>query len=130
MKGKVMPTLLENQKAIMSQLEAGEFVKGMEEYYADDAINEEADGTQVVGKANIIANEHKILEQVAAFHGCTTRSVGADDDGNGNGTTFAEYELRVDMKDGSTFNPKQVQVTRWEDGKAKHIQFYYDPAKL
>ena len=125
-----MATLLEIQQTIMSQLEAGEFVKGMEDYYADDAINEEADGSQVVGKANIIANEHKILEQVAAFHGCTTRSIGANDDGNGNGVTFAEYELKVDMKDGSTFNPKQVQVTRWENGKAKHIQFYYDPAKL
>lgn len=125
-----MKSLLENQKAIMDQLVAGEFVQGMEEFYAEDAVNEEANGDQVVGKANIIANEHKILEQVAAFHGCTVRSIGANDDGSGNGTTFAEYELKVDMKDGSTFNPKQVQVTRWENGKAKHILFYYDPAKL
>lgn len=114
----------------MSQLEAGEFVQGMETFYADDAINEEANGDQVVGKAKIIANEHIILEQVKAFHGCTVRSIGANDDGNGNGTTFAEYELKVDMKDGTSFNPKQVQVTRWENGLAKHIQFYYDPAKL
>lgn len=125
-----MTSLLENQKTIMSQLEAGEFVQGMEEFYADDAINEEANGDQVVGKANIIANEHKILEQVQAFNGCTVRSIGANDDGSGNGTTFAEYELKVDMKDGTSFNPKQVQVTRWENGLAKHIQFYYDPAKL
>jgi ketosteroid isomerase-like protein len=125
-----MKSLLENQQTIMDQLEAGEFVQGMVDFYADDAINEEANGDQVIGKANIIANEHKILEQVAAFHGCTVHSIGANDDGKGNGTTFAEYELKVDMKDGSTFNPKQVQVTRWENGKAKHILFYYDPTKL
>lgn len=126
-----MTSILEIQKTMLDQLQAGEFVKGMEDYYADDVINEEASGDKVVGKANVIANEHKILEGVAAFHGCTVKSVGVgNDDGNGNGVTFAEYELKVDMKDGSTFNPKQVQVTRWENGKAKHVLFYYDPAKL
>lgn len=39
-------------------------------------------------------------------------------------------ELPVDMKDASTFNPRQVQVTRWKDGTATRICFYYDPAKL
>ena len=52
------------------------------------------------------------------------------DDGAGNGVTYAEYKLTVDMKDGSTFNPDQVQVTRWREGKAYHIKFYYDPSKL
>lgn len=126
-----MKALIEIQKTILEQLQAGEFVQGMEEYYAEDAVNEEASGDRVEGKANIIANERKILEGVAAFHGCTVHSIGVgQDDGDGNGITFAEYELKVDMKDGSTFNPKQVQVTRWEGGKAKRITFYYDPAKL
>lgn len=126
-----MASLLEMQKPILEQLQAGEFVKGMEDYYADDAVNEEASGASIQGKANIIENEKKILEQVAAYHGCTVHSFGVgEDDGNGNGVTFAEYELRVDMKDGSTFNPKQVQVTRWRGGKAYRITFYYDPAKI
>jgi hypothetical protein len=34
------------------------------------------------------------------------------------------------MKDGSTFNPKQVQVTEWKNGRATHIRFYYDPSQL
>ena len=126
-----MTSLLENQKTILDQLQQGEFVKGMEDFYADDAINEEITGVRIEGKQAIIDNELKTLEQVAAFHGCTVRSFGASaDDGAGNGSTFAEYELRVDLKDGSTFNPKQVQVTDWKNGKATHIRFYYDPAKL
>ena len=72
-----------------------------------------------------------ILSNVAAFHGLEVKSLGVgEDDGKGNGVTFAEYSLRVDLKDGSTFNPDQVQVTRWEGGKAKRITFYYDPAKI
>ncbi len=126
-----MATLLENQKTIMDQVQSGEFLQGMEEFYADDAVNEEASGARIEGKRAIIENEKQVLANVAAFHGCTVHSIGAgEDDGNGNGVTYAEYELKVDMKDGSTFNPKQVQVTRWEGGKARRITFYYDPAKL
>ncbi|MEM9083167.1 MAG: hypothetical protein AAGB34_06175 [Planctomycetota bacterium] len=41
--------------------------------------------------------------------------------------TFAEYKLSVDMKEGSKFNPDQVQVTRWKDTKAVNVKFYYNP---
>ncbi len=112
-------------------LREGRFVEGMERFYADDAVNEEATGARIEGKAAIIENERKVLEQVAAYHGIEVLSTGVgDDDGNGNGVTFAEYALRVDLRDGSTFNPRQVQVTRWRDGLAHRITFYYDPAKL
>ena len=126
-----MSRLFENQLTILEQLKQGEFVQGMEGFYADDAVNEEVTGAKVIGKQNIIANERKVLEGVEVYHGCTVHAVGVgEDDGFGNGVTFAEYELKVDMKDGSTFNPKQVQVTKWKDGKAVHIRFYYDPGQL
>lgn len=125
-----MASLTDMQNTIIEQLKRGEFVQGMEEFYAEDAVNEEASGAKTVGKRAIIENEKKILEGVAAFHGVTVHAAAAHDDGNGNGVTFMEYSVRVDLKDGGTFNPDQVQVTRWENGKAKHIRFYYDPAKL
>ena len=121
-------SLLEAQHDIIHMIKQGLFVEGMEKYYADDAVNIEPVGEPRVGKAAIIANEHEILKQVAAFHGIDVRSVGVgEDDGNGNGVTFAEYKISVDMKDGSKFNPDQVQVTRWVGGKAKEIKFYYNP---
>ncbi|MEL6328193.1 MAG: hypothetical protein AAFR38_00910 [Planctomycetota bacterium] len=122
--------LMGAQQKMLEQLKQGQFVEGMEEFYADDAVNEEASGARTEGKAAIIANEHKVLENVAAYHGCTVHSVGTQDNGDGSGVTFAEYELKVDMKDGTTFNPKQVQVNYWRGGKIKIARFYYDPAKL
>lgn len=120
--------LLDNIKIIMAQLEKSQFVEGMEEFYADDVVNEEPAGAKVTGKATIIANEHEVLANVATYHGCEIKLVGVgEDDGRGNGVTFAEYKLSVDMKDGSKFNPDQVQVTRWKDGKAVHNKFYYNP---
>ena len=124
-------SLLDKTRQIMAMLEEGQFVEGMEQFYADDAVNEEPTGDRVQGKATIIANERTFLEQVEAFHGVTVRSVGVgEDDGRGNGVTFAEYGIRADLKDGKQFNPDQVQVTRWQDGKAVHIRFYYDPNRF
>lgn len=122
-------TLLEKQQRIMDRVIAGQFVEGMEEFYADDAVNEEPTGDTVEGKAAIIANEHDILAQVADYGGCELKSIGVgDDDGSGNGVTYAEYKLTVTMKDGTRWNPDQVQVTRWKDGKVVHAKFYYNPA--
>jgi ketosteroid isomerase-like protein len=121
-------SLLDKTRRMIDGLKEGKFVEGMEEFYADDVVNEEPTGAMTQGKATIIANEKDILENVATYHGIEIKSIGAgEDDGSGNGVTFAEYKLTVDMKDGSKFNPDQVQVTRWEGGKAKHIRFYYNP---
>ena len=124
-------TLLEKTTRMIEGLKEGKFVEGMEEFYADHAINEEATGAKIEGKAHIIANEKNTLANVKAYHGIDIKALaGGPDDGKGNGVTFAEYKLSVEMKDGSTFNPDQVQVTHWRDGQADHIKFYYDPSKL
>ncbi len=121
-------SLLGKTQQILDMIAKGQFVEGMETFYADNAINEEPTGASIQGKQAIIDNEKNVLQQVAAYHGIEVKSIGVgQDDGNGNGVTFAEYKLSVDMKDGSKFNPDQVQVTRWKNGKAAHIKFYYNP---
>jgi ketosteroid isomerase-like protein len=126
--GNASESLLTKTQHILDMLVKGEFVEGMEEFYADDVVNEEPTGATIRGKLAIIENEKNILQQVKAYHGIEIKAVGVgEDDGKGNGVTFAEYKLSVDMKDGSKFNPDQVQVTRWKDGKAVHIKFYYNP---
>ena len=126
--GNASESLLTKTQHILDMLVKGEFVEGMEKFYADDVVNEEPTGATIRGKLAIIENEKNILQQVKAYHGIEIKAVGVgEDDGQGNGVTFAEYKLSVDMKDGSKFNPDQVQVTRWKDGKAVHIKFYYNP---
>ena len=122
-------SLLDKTKRMVGGLKEGKFVEGMEEFYAEDVVIEEPTGVKTVGKATIIANEKVVLEGVAVYHGIEIKSFGAgEDDGKGNGVTFAEYKLSVEMKDGSKFNPDQVQVTRWENGQANYVRFYYNPA--
>ncbi|RNC81212.1 MAG: nuclear transport factor 2 family protein [Phycisphaera sp.] len=125
-----MSSIIDHTNTMMEQLQQGDFLSGMEQFYADDAVNEEVTGAKVVGREAIIENEKNVLEGVKAFHSVTVHSVGGHETSPGNGVTFAEYSIRVDMKDGSTFNPDQVQVTTWKDGKASHIKFYYDPSQM
>ena len=125
-----MTSIIDHTNTMMDQLRQGDFLSGMEQFYAEDAVNEEATGAKIVGRDAIIENEKKVLDGVETFHGITVHAVGGHETSPGNGVTFAEYALRVDMKDGSTFNPEQVQVTTWKDGKVTHIRFYYDPSEL
>ena len=126
--GNASESLLTKTQHILDMLVKGEFVEGMEKFYADDVVNEEPTGATIRGKLAIIENEKNILQQVKAYHGIEIKAVGVgEDDGKGNGVTFAEYKLSVDMKDGSKFNPDQVQVTRWKSGKATYNKFYYNP---
>ena len=122
-----MATLLEKTQQIMKMVEDGQFVEGMEEFYAEDVVNIEGDGTRTEGKATLIANEKAFLEKVTAYHGAKIGAVAsAEDDGEGNGVTFAQYSLDADLTDGK-FTPDQVQVSRWRDGKVVEVRFYYDP---
>ncbi len=124
-----MSTLLQKTQQIMDMLKDGQFVEGMEQFYADDVVNIEPTGATIEGLANLVAHEKEVLANVAAYHGIEVKSVGVgEDDGNGNGVTFAEYKLSVDMQDGSKFNPDQVQVIRWKGGEAVRNTFYYNPA--
>ncbi|MHC5016484.1 MAG: Cif family virulence factor, partial [Planctomycetota bacterium] len=68
-------SLLEKTKQILEMIKEGKFVEGMEQFYADDAVNEEPTGATIEGKAAIIEHEKNILKQVAAFHGVDVKSV-------------------------------------------------------
>ena len=128
---KSLESLLEKKQQILELLKKGQFVEGMEQFYVDDAINEEPTGVTIQGKQAITENEKKFLQQVKTYHGIEIKAVGVgEDDGKGKGVTFAEYKLSVDMKDGGKFNPDQVQVTRWKKTKAVHTKFYYNPSFL
>jgi len=121
--------LLEMQRTFVERCAKGEFVEVMEDYYAENAVQLEADGTRREGRSNMVEFEKEFLTKVETFHGIEIGSMAvASDDGNGNGITMAEYKIMADLKDGSKFWPDQVQVTKWENGKIVELKYYYDPS--
>ncbi len=120
--------LLEMQRTFVERCAKGEFVEVMEDYYAENAVQVEGDGSRREGRANMIEFEKEFLTKVKTFHGIDIGSISvATDDGQGNGVTMAEYTIKAEMQDGSKFWPQQVQVTKWESGKITELRYYYDP---
>lgn len=121
--------LLEEQRTFVQRCAKGEFVEVMVDYYHDDVYQIEGDGSRRESKKAIVEFEQEFLKNVAAFHGIELKNVAvASDDGSGNGVTMAQYSIKADMKDGSVFNPDQVQVSHWENGKIVALRYYYDPS--
>lgn len=120
--------LLHEQRVFVERCAQGEFVEVMQDYYHDDVYQIEGDGSRRETKAKIVEFEQEFLKNVETFHGINLQNVSvASDDQNGNGVTMAEYSIKADMKDGSKFNPEQVQVTTWKNGKIVALRYYYDP---
>ena len=121
--------LLNEQKQFVDRVAKGEFVEVMEDYYTDDVYQIEGNGERRESKAAIIAFEKEFLTKVSAFNGVEIGAIGVgEDDGAGNGVTFAEYAIDAELADGSKFTPRQVQVTHWREGKIAALRYYYDPA--
>ena len=122
-------SLQELQEEFGARVQKGEFVEVMEDFYADEVFQVEGNGERREGKAAIINFEKEFLTQVAAFNGVEVRSLAvASDDGQGNGTTLAEYSIDADLKGGKGFKPEQVQVSQWSKGKIVAIRYYYAPS--
>lgn len=121
--------LLAEQRVFVERCARGEFVDVMVDYYHDDVYQIEGDGSRRDTKKAIVQFEEEFLKNVQTFHGIDLKNVSvASDDGNGNGVTMAQYSISADMKDGSKFNPDQVQVSTWENGKIVALRYYYDPS--
>lgn len=120
--------ILDATRVIMNQLQHGEFVEGMQRFYANDVVNEEPTGITARTLGELVAYEREFQQSVESFEGVEVQAVGGWSPTPGEGVTFAEYSMHIRLKGGKSLRPKQVQVLRWRHGKVYHACFYYDPA--
>lgn len=118
--------LLKKTQAFVERAVKGEFLEIMETYYDDNEyVQIEGDGKTFNSKKDSIEFIKGLLGQTAKYHGGTVRSVGlVSDDGNGNGTTTAEYTFKTELKDGTINDVKEVQMMTWKNGKVVKSKYY------
>ena len=107
----------------------GEFVEVMEDYFDDNEYFQiEGDGRTLDSKQEIIDFEKNALESVTKYIGGTIGAIGvAEDDGNGNGVTMAEYSFKYETNDGNTVEIQEAQICKWKNGKMVYNRYYYNP---
>ncbi len=113
--------LLAKANAVTNLLAEGKFIDAMEEYLADDVQLFEGNNPAKIGKEFCLAEEHKLLDTVVAFHGYKVLSGPAVKDD----TTFYEAVMEFRTNDGTEHRFEQVVRTKWQDGKIISERYYH-----
>lgn len=112
-------------RRFVALVEAGEFVRAMEEFYADDATAQENAKPPRVGKAALIAHERGVLAAMTRMHAHPARSVAVDGD-------RVAIRWIFDMTDASgvTRRLDEVALQEWRGDRLIRERFFYDPAAI
>ncbi|WP_417736546.1 hypothetical protein [Rosistilla oblonga] len=123
------PLLQKTREFVERVVNKGEFVEVMQDYVDDNEyVQIEGDGRTLNSKQEIIDFEVDALKSVTKYHGGTIGAIGvAQDDGNGNGVTMAEYSFSYDTTDGKTVVLEETQIAKWKNGKMVYNRYYFNP---
>lgn len=112
-------------RRFVALVEAGDFVRAMEEFYADDATAQENAQPPRVGKEALIAHERGVLSSMARMHAHPAASVLIVGD-------RVAIRWVFDMTDpaGVTRRLDEIALQEWRDDRIIRERFFYDPASI
>lgn len=113
--------ILTKVNAVVALLAEGKFIEAMTDYLADDVRLYEGNNPPKEGKDFCLAEEHKLLDTVTAFHGYKVLS-GPAVKGD---TTFYEAVMEFDTNDGASHKFEQVVRTQWKNGQIINERYYH-----
>lgn len=111
---------LSHLNTLLGMLEQGQFVEGMEAFFAPGVTIQEVGQAPKTGRDLTIEVEKELLEGVSEFVQYSAHSVGAGGD-----KTFYEATMEFKTKDGQHVVQNQAVVTTWKDGKIVDERYYH-----
>ena len=111
---------LNTLNTLLDMLAKGQFLEGMEIFFADDVVIQEVGGEPKKGKALCIEAEKELLAGVSEFIQYTAHAQGAGGD-----KTFYEGVMEFKTTDGDHIKQEQAVVTTWKDGKIVGERYYH-----
>ena len=106
--------------SLLGMLKQGQFVEGMEAFFAPDVTIQEVGQAPKTGRDLTIAVEKELLEGVSEFIQYRAHSIGAGGD-----KTFYEATMEFKTNDGHHIVQNQAVVTTWKDGKIIDERYYH-----
>jgi ketosteroid isomerase-like protein len=119
-----MPTA-ERIEELLARVERGEFVEAIEEFYAEDATMQENQQTPRVGRAQLVANERRVLAAFEKTRARCVRPVFASGD-----QVVIRWLFEFGTADGKTVRLEELAHQRWSGDRIAEERFYYDPVQL
>jgi ketosteroid isomerase-like protein len=105
---------------LLGMLAQGQFVEGMEAFFAPDVTIQEVGQPPKTGRDHTIAVEKDLLAGVSEFIQYSAHSKGAGGD-----KTFYEATMEFKTTDGQHVVQNQAVVTTWKDGKIVDERYYH-----
>jgi ketosteroid isomerase-like protein len=118
-----MPTKPRVQ-ALVTAVEEGRVLEAMQEFYADDVVMQESNGTATVGKAANLERERQFFGSITDAR---TRALSVLVDGD---HAAVHWLFEFTGADGARFRMDQVALQTWRGERIAHERFYYDSAAL
>lgn len=115
-----MSPVSENLKNLINLVHQGQPLEGIRQYYADDVVMVQPDGSEIRGKDEILSHEEQF------FNGITEmREFEVYDHLVSGSTSFDLSRLDVSHEQMGDVKMRQVSMMEWtEDGKVSRVQFY------
>ena len=113
----------ERLRAFIKTVEAGEFVRAIQDFYADEASMRENLKTPRKTRAALVAHEQAMLERGAAIKTRPVERVVVDGE-----LVVINWVFDITERNGKRYVLDELAIQRWRDDKIVEEQFYYDPA--
>jgi ketosteroid isomerase-like protein len=113
----------ERLQAFIKTVEAGEFVRAIEDFYADEASMRENLKALRKTRAAFVAHEQAMLGRGATIKTRPVERMVVDDD-----LVVINWVFDITERNGKRYVLDELAVQRWRDDKIVEEQFYYDPA--
>ncbi|MBO6793594.1 MAG: nuclear transport factor 2 family protein [Balneolaceae bacterium] len=116
-------TNLDRAYDIVKMSNEGQMMEALLKYYHEDSVKVEGTGEVTEGlEANV--EFHK--GWIAGIKEVHDGGIIAAAENPETGVVFMESWVDMTFQDGNRMKMQEVEVQTWEDGKIKHIRFYYD----
>lgn len=115
----------ERVAALIQRVEAGKFVKALQEFYADEATMQENGNAPRVGLAKLIEHERGVMAAFKQIRTLPVKTWLVDGD-----HVIINWVFEFTRPDGSGFRMDELALQRWRGDRVVEERFYYDPAQL
>lgn len=115
----------ETLERFIARVEQNAHAEAIEEFYAEHATMRENQAPPRAGRADLVANERRVLAKARAVESTCVRPVLVAGD-----HVVIRWIFRFEWLEGGSTRMEELAWQRWEGERVVEEQFFYDPAQL
>ena len=109
---------------VVELIKQGQFTKGIEDFYAEDVIQQSNGDAPIQGRQKLADGEREYEAKVTSLDKVDILASVIHDQGGGNGVVMYECQMQWKHQVAGAVNVEQAVVERWKEGKIQSIRFY------